>query len=159
MPNERPDATTKAEVADRSQAISSSNQELSSSIWEGMRTPANQLDAQPQRFSLSDTNNNNSASSADAPLSIRTGVNRGTESLPAVEFFDSAATGGGQGAKPSDSAVKPNEVAAQAQDSKPTGGPAEMKWETYSSSYVGGDEYNMRNFNAQAGTPIPGGAK
>lgn len=92
--------TTTAEVSDRSQAISGPSSDLSSSIWLDMRNEKpGYLDAQPKRFSLSDSAAAASSGNAnDAPLSIRTGVNTESanfnSSLPNIDFFDSTATGG-----------------------------------------------------------------
>ncbi len=92
--------TTTAEVSDRSQAISGPSSDLSSSIWLDMRSEKlGYLDAQPKRFSLSDSAAAASSGNAnDAPLSIRTSVNTESanfnSSLPNIDFFDSTATGG-----------------------------------------------------------------
>jgi len=94
------DDTTKAEVSGRSQAISGPSSDLSSSIWLDMRSEKpGYLDAQPKRFSLSDSAAAASSGNAnDAPLSMRTGVNTESanfnSSLPNIDFFDSTATGG-----------------------------------------------------------------
>ncbi|MBP9089611.1 hypothetical protein KBI23_01190 [bacterium] len=89
------DATTKADLSDRSQAISGPSSDLSSLVWQDMRSEkSGYLDAQPKRFSLSDnTPSSTSKSGTDSAFSIRSGVcNDSTQpssnALPNIEFFD-----------------------------------------------------------------------
>jgi hypothetical protein len=133
------DSTAKGDSSDRSQAIYGSSSELSSSTWLDMRSASGYLDAQPQPFSLYDsTAQANSSNASDAPLIIRTGVatdgaRSNPYSLPKIDFFDSAAPTSekAQADGIEASQVKPS---SNAGNEKST---AQMKWETYSSSYVG----------------------
>ncbi|CAN5607010.1 hypothetical protein BH11CYA1_BH11CYA1_18240 [soil metagenome] len=125
-----PDQTTKGDTTDKQQINNSSSQEMSATVWQEMGG-GKSSDYQPQSFSLTD--NNSTTANGDAPLSIRTGVTRGTESLPAVEFFDSAATNASPAALPGDSATQSEVKPTDSQASKPS----EMKWESFSASYVG----------------------
>lgn len=134
------DSTAKGDTSDRSQAISGPSTELSSSIWLGMRNEkSGYLDAQPQRFALADSGvSANSSKASDAPLTIRTGVatdgaSSNPNSLPNIDFFDSAAA----------TSEKPQAGGIEASQAKPASSAdneksaTEMKWETYSPSYVG----------------------
>jgi hypothetical protein len=134
------DSTAKGDSSDRSQAIYGSSSELSSSTWLDMRSASGYLDAQPQRFSLYDSavSTNSAANASDAPLTIRTGGARdgassAPSSLPNIEFFDSAAA---TSEKPQAGGIDASQAkpSSNAGNEKPT---TQMKWETYSSSYVG----------------------